>query len=158
MWPWARKSEPDPLLGEVKSGVIAAIGTLFSRLDTIGQQLKLLDESATSARAIELRLNKVEALATASRSLLEQEISRIDSAVVQVRGVATGGQRDTRSKRNREAEDVGEKFLASLQDPEKLQALIRELQSLSGASVDVAPVAGIPVDRAAIGVAMMNGG
>lgn len=135
MWPWKRSEvpaeAPDELLGAVQRGVIAALGSLQQQIHTLANQMKLLDESASDARKLETRLHKVDTLATATRQLLEGELARVDVAINQVRGQATGMSRGGR--RNREAEEIGAALIEML-GPERSQQLVAEISERTSSS------------------------
>lgn len=131
MWPW-RKQEappevPDELLGTVQRGVVAAIGALGTQLSQLAAQLRAIDENATAARSMEVRLMKVDTLAHSTRSLLNDEVARIDAAVNQLRGSMTGALRGGR--RDRSSEELGAALISSLGGSlERAQQLVQEVQ------------------------------
>lgn len=102
----------DPLLGNVSRGVIAALGALEQRITTLAQQVAVMDENATAARAIETRLARLDTHAHATRSLLDDQIARLDQAVNLLRGQLTGGLRG--AKRDRTAEQVGATIIEAI--------------------------------------------
>lgn len=127
-----RRPEPDPaspvedeLLGHVQRGVIAAIGSLQQQINTLATQMKVLDENATTARALEQRLGRLDTLATTTRGLLEQEVARIDAATNHLRGQVTGGSRGGRG--DRAAADIGRALVEVLGSQERAAQLIEEL-------------------------------
>jgi len=130
MWPFGRKKpaavEPDELLGEVKQGVLAAIGHMRQQIHELAHAMQLQAESVSDARKIETRLHRVENMATHTRNLLESELARVDQQVNQLRGMNTGALRGGR--RDRQAEEIGAGLIAVLGAPERAQQLVMELQ------------------------------
>lgn len=136
MWPFGAKRTPpappadvpDELLGHVQRGVIAALGSLQQQINTLAEKVKLVDENATAARTMETRLARVDTLALSTRNLVEQELERVDQAVNQVRGLASGG---TRGGKRSHATEIGSALLELL-GPERADQLIAELSNRNG--------------------------
>ena len=131
MWRWFTRRAPeppsevpDPLLGNVQRGVIAALGALDQRLSSLAAQVALQDENATAARAIEQRLAKLDVHAHATRALLDDHAARIDQAVNHLRGQLTGGLRGGR--RDRTAEAIGAQIIESI-GPDAASQLAAEI-------------------------------
>jgi hypothetical protein len=152
MWPWRRKlppqAPPDPLLGEVQAGVLAAISSLRQHCHELAHALNLQAESVSDARKLETRLHKVENMATHTRHLLEGEIARIDQSVNQLRGTQTGA---LRARRDRTAEDIGVGLVNVLGGTERAQQLVFELQQRAVQNGEVDPRGGTSSNDAAIG-------
>jgi len=124
---------PDELLGSVSRGVVAKLGALEQVMSTFGAQLALINENATSARAIEKRLESVATLASGTRSLLESELVRIDQSVNQMRGQITGGTR-TRGRGRGSEHELGAALVQLLGSEERAVALLQELEQRGGSS------------------------
>lgn len=124
---WRKKTPPpetsDELLGNVKQGVIAAIGVLGTRLTQIEQFSKLVDEHATDARKVEARLAKAETQITSLAALVGDHVGRIDSAINQLRGTVTGGMRGRRGQ----FDELGQALVQLTGSPERAQQLVLEL-------------------------------
>jgi len=133
---------PDELLLSVNRGVVASIGALQQQLLGLAKQVALIDENATSARAIEKRLESVATLASGTRSLLETEVPRIDAAVNQLRGTLTGGTRSRGRGRGPELE-LGAALVEVLGSEERAVQLIQELATRNGSSATTdSPIGG----------------
>ena len=120
--------DPDPLLGNVSRGLIAVVGALEQRIATLTTRLALVDENATAARAVEQRLAKLDTLVHGTRSLLDDQISRLDQAVSLLRGQLTGGLRG--GKRDRHAESIGTQIVDAI-GPDAAAQLAAEISQRS---------------------------
>ena len=150
LWPRRAPAEvSDPLLGNVARGVIAALGTLDQRLQTLTQQVALLDENSTAARAIETRLARLDTHAHSTRALLDDQVARIDQAINLLRGQMSGGLRGGR--RDRQAETIGQEIVQAL-GPEAAAQLAAEItQRAANGGLELGAMNGAAGHDSAIG-------
>lgn len=118
-----REIGPDPILGQVQQGVIAALAALGGRLTQLELFAKTIDEHATDARKLEKRLAGCETLSHSTRELLVDQIARVDQTIQQLRGTATGGMRGRRSA----ATDIGEILISAVGSAEQAHQLALQL-------------------------------
>lgn len=121
----------DPLLGSVKRGIVAQVGALATNYDSLDQRLVLLAEDHRETKRLE-RLIQSQGLVV---NALKDDMQRLEAAIQQVRGMATGGRRGNPAQQ-RELE-AGRRFLEACSDPQQLAQLIANLQQLAnGAHVE----------------------
>lgn len=126
MWPFSRKTERDEVLGNVNRGVLAAIGALNQQVITLRTEMKLLDENSAAARGMEKHLARIDAQSSATRGLLEDHVSRLDQAIVTLRGQMTGGRGGRPRSGDPVAADIGRALVETL-GPERAAQLANEV-------------------------------
>lgn len=130
---WFRRAKevPDELLEHVKKGVLAALGALQQQLLEQRKMIEQVHEEAVDAKRVHRDVARLDTIATGTRALLDDHVSRLDQAIAHLRGQQTGGMRGR--GRNRQAEDLGGALLELL-GPERAEQLVVELAQRGGAN------------------------
>lgn len=132
LWKRHKAVERDPDLDRVSQGVLARIAALETQLRSVQDALEFARTDIRDARKLSAQVGRIDTAVDQLREARTADVERLDAQIVQVRGLATGGQK--RGKRT-EATEVGEQLLAAITDARNgdgasLNSMIQELSAL----------------------------
>lgn len=137
-WFGAKKDDPDLL--RVSKGVLARLAAVEILSESFVERLDAWKADARRAATLEQRFNAVSDRLERLLKDHEREVERIDAAIVQVRGQATGGRRRgaRAAPEDDQAHQVGENLIAAISkaqqgQPDALNEILGELSQLMSA-------------------------
>lgn len=90
---WIALPEPDPELGQVRSGLIARVANVEAQIRALNDTFDDHRSDVKAARGLANAVNRMQTDLDTHKRAMSDDVERLDASVVSVRGMITGGKR-----------------------------------------------------------------